>query len=606
MPKLVDTTVRLLSQEPLSGKLPTAEILRIAEILDKAGFACLEVSGGGVFDATVRRRMETPWERIRAIKARVETPLGIALRGRFLVGSQPVSGDIVGRFVLCAAENGIEVFRLHDPLNDVSNLREAGAAITSAGGAFHAGLVYSPGRTGEGDALVEQARKLPELGATRVIVNDPTGALVPHRAQELVERIKDASELPVGFYVQGAAGMGLASSLAAVEAGADLVATTVYPLALTLHRVSGESLAESLEGLGRAAGLNTDRLWEAADVIDEFIGDEPVSPVVPRIAVRAAEYDLPTGLVAALDVHLRAHSAGDRLLDVLEEVGRVRTEAGSPPLAAPIGQILASQALLHVLEARRYGTVIDEFRELVTGGYGVTPQPVDATVARAVSLLAPAPEHAAEPETAEDVRERVEGLATSEEELVLIAMFGTEAEELLRTIRARHSREVVLIAEDEDAERAERIRELVKIVQESGVGEIEIEDEGMRVSVRRADEPAVAGTGVIAPVAEADDDLGAAAPADAPPHADGTLRVESPMVGVFYRAPSPGAPAFVDVGDTVMPNQTLCVLEAMKLFNELKSEVAGIVVRIHAENAQPVEYGQLLFEIEPVIAPPAV
>jgi oxaloacetate decarboxylase (Na+ extruding) subunit alpha len=605
MPRLVDTTVRLLSQEPLAGKLPTAEILHIAEILDKAGFACLEVSGGGVFDATVRRRVETPWERIRAIKSRVETPLGIALRGRFLVGSQPVSGDIVGRFVLCAAENGIEVFRLHDPLNDVSNLREAGAAITSAGGAFHAGLVYSPGRTGEGKALVEQARKLPELGATRVILNDPTGALVPHRAQELVERIKEASELPVGFYVQGAAGMGLASSLAAVEAGADLVATTVYPLALTLHRVSGESLAESLEGLGRAAGLNTDRLWEAADVIDEFIGDEPVSPVVPRIAVRAAEYDLPTGLVAALDVHLRAHAAGDRLLDVLEEVGRVRTEAGSPPLAAPIGQILASQALLHVLEARRYGTVIDEFRELVNGGYGVTPQPVDATVARAVSLLAPAPAHA-DPPTAEDVRERVEGLATSEEELVLIAMFGSEAEELLRTIRARHSREVVLIAEDEDAERGERIRELVKIVQESGVGEIEIEDEGMRVSVRRADEPAGAATGVISPTAVGEEeDLGAGAPAGAPP-ADGTVRVESPMVGVFYRAPSPGAPAFVDVGDTVMPNQTLCVLEAMKLFNELKSEVAGVVVRIHAENAQPVEYGQLLFEIEPVVAPPAV
>jgi oxaloacetate decarboxylase (Na+ extruding) subunit alpha len=241
----------------------------------------------------------------------------------------------------------------------------------------------------------------------------------------------------------------------------------------------------------------------------------------------------------------------------------------------------------------------------VNGGYGVTPQPVDATVARAVSLLAPAPAHA-DPPTAEDVRERVEGLATSEEELVLIAMFGSEAEELLRTIRARHSLEVVLIAEDEDAERGERIRELVKIVQESGVGEIEIEDEGMRVSVRRADEPAGAATGVISPTAVGEEeDLGAGAPAGASP-ADGTVRVESPMVGVFYRAPSPGAPAFVDVGDTVMPNQTLCVLEAMKLFNELKSEVAGVVVRIHAENAQPVEYGQLLFEIEPVVAPPAV
>ena len=115
MPKLVDTTIRLLSQEPLAGKLPTAEVLRVAEILDGSGFACLEVSGGGVFDATVRRRVESPWERIRAIKTRVSTPLGIALRGRFLVGSRPVSGDIVGRFVSCAAENGIDVFRLHDP-----------------------------------------------------------------------------------------------------------------------------------------------------------------------------------------------------------------------------------------------------------------------------------------------------------------------------------------------------------------------------------------------------------------------------------------------------------------------------------------------------------
>ncbi|HXG76843.1 MAG TPA: acetyl-CoA carboxylase biotin carboxyl carrier protein [Gaiellaceae bacterium] len=607
MPKLVDTTVRLLSQEPLAGRMPTAEILRVAEILDGAGFACLEISGGGVFDAIVRRRVETPWERIRALKARVSTPLGIALRGRFLVGSQPVSSDVVSRFVACAAENGIEVFRLHDPLNDVSNLREAGAAITGAGGAFHAGLVYSPGRTAENDTLVEQAKKLPELGATRVVVNDPTGALVPHRAAELVARVREASELPVGLYVQGSAGTGLAAAIAAVQAGADLVATTVYPLALTLHRVSGESLAESLQGLGHAAGLDTSKLWHAADVIDEYLGDEVVAPVVPRIAVRAAEYDLPTGLVAALDVHLRAHAAADRLLEVLEEVGRVRAEAGWPPLAAPIGQILASQALLHVLEARRYGTVIDEFRALVQGRYGVTPEPVDATVARAVELLAPRTAALEEePPTTEDVREQAEGLAASEEELVLIAMFGHDAEELLRGVRARHSREAALIAEDADAERAERIRELVKIVQESGVGEIEIEDEGMRVSVRRADEPTVLATASAAVSGAAQAGSGAAPAAAEPASADGVVRVESPMVGVFYRSPNPGAPPFVDVGDTVVPGQTLCLLEAMKLFNELKAEVAGVVRAIHADNAQPVEYGQLLFELEPVSAPPAV
>jgi acetyl-CoA carboxylase biotin carboxyl carrier protein len=72
------------------------------------------------------------------------------------------------------------------------------------------------------------------------------------------------------------------------------------------------------------------------------------------------------------------------------------------------------------------------------------------------------------------------------------------------------------------------------------------------------------------------------------------------MVGTFYRSPEPGAPPFVEEGDVVVPGQTLCILEAMKLMNEVKAEVEGVVRRIHVENAQPVEYGQLLFELEPV------
>jgi oxaloacetate decarboxylase alpha subunit len=599
MPQLVDTTIRLLSQEPLAGTVPTGEVLQIAETLDRAGFACLEVSGGGVFDAAVRRGVESPWERIRALDARTTTPLGMALRGRFLTGSKPVSPDIVERFVSCAAENGIDVFRLHDPLNDVSNLREAGAVIVRAGKEFSAGLVYSPGHTGQVGALVEQARALPELGASRVVVNDPTGALLPHVTQELIERIREATGLPVGLYVQGATGTGLANALVATRVGAELVATAVYPLALSLHRVAGESLVEMLDGLGRETGVDVARLWEAADVIDEHIGDVPVPPLAPRIAVRAAEYDLPAGLVAALDVHLRAHAAGDRLLDALEELGRIRAEAGWPPLAAPIGQILASQALLNVLSARRYGTVIDEFRQLVEGGYGTTPAPIEPTVERAVALLRTAPTLSEDPPSAEDVREAAEGLAASEEDLVLLAMFGEEAASLLRTMRQRHSREASLLADDVDATRAERIRELVRIVQESGVAEVEIEDEGMRVSVRRSDEPLPQVSTALTSAADAPTER-------APAAENGLTRVESPMVGVFYRGPQPGAPPFVEIGDVVESGQTLCLLEAMKLFNELKADVEGRVRAIHVENAQAVEFGQLLFELEPIAAPPVV
>jgi len=603
VPRLVDTTVRLLSQEPLAGRVPTGEVLRIAEILDGAGFACLEVSGGGVFDASVRRGVESPWERIRAIDARTTTPLGMALRGRFLVGSKPVSPDIVRRFVSCAAENGIDVFRLHDPLNDVSNLREAGEVIVGAGGELHVGLVYSPGRTGEADALVEQAKKLGELGAARVLLNDPTGGLLPHVTQELVERLGEASGLPVGLYVQAAGGTALANALVATRVGADLVATAVYPLALALHRIAGESLAEALEGLDRETGVDIGRLWEASDVVDEHIGDEPLAPLAPRIAVRAAEYDLPAGLVAALDTHLRAHAAGDRLLDTLSEVARIREDAGWPPLAAPIGQILGSQALLNVLHARRYGTVLDEFRLLVTGAYGTPPAPIDPSVRRAVELLggAEVPAIDEDPPSAEDVREAAEGVASSEEDLVLVAMFGAEAETLLRTIRQRHSREATLLGGDVDAHRAERIRELVRIVQESGVGEIEIEDDGMRVSVRRADEPGSAPAAAVTAGAVSAAVGVAAGSASSP-----VVRVESPMVGIFYRAPQPGAPPFVAVGDVVAAGQTLCLLEAMKLFNELKTDTDGRVRAIHVEDRERVEFGTLLFEIEPVGGPPVV
>src|SRR6188472_1762509 len=145
MPQLVDTTIRLLSQEPLAGRMPTADLLKLAELLDGVGFASLEVSGGGVFDSAVRRGVESPWERIRALKARTKTPLALAVRGRFLVGSRPVGGDFARRFVASAASSGIDVFRLHDPLNDVENLREPAGAIVAAGKEFDAGLLYGSG-----------------------------------------------------------------------------------------------------------------------------------------------------------------------------------------------------------------------------------------------------------------------------------------------------------------------------------------------------------------------------------------------------------------------------------------------------------------------------
>jgi oxaloacetate decarboxylase alpha subunit len=592
---LVDTTIRLLGQDPLAESIPTSNLLRVAEVLDDAGFRYLEVSGGGVFDTAVRRGIESPWERIRALRDRLETPLAMALRGRFLVGSHPVDADFVRRFIASAAQNGIQVFRLNDPLNDVSNLREAAEAIADAGAELAAGLVYSSGPTGETEPLVEQASQLPELGVARVLLHDPAGSLQPHRARELVTQLHAATNLPVGVYCQGSGGNALAVALEAARAGADLIATAIYPVALTLHRVSGESLAEALAGLGLASGVDVQKLWEASDLVDEHIGDEPVTPLAPRVAVRAAEHDLPAGLVAALDANLRGQAAGDRLDEVLMEVVRIRAEVGSPPLAAPIGQILGSQALLNVLAASRYSIVVDEMRALFEKQWGTPPGPIDEDIRRAVARTADPDSDDFHLPALDELRAQAQGLASSEEELLLLGLFGEEAERLLKAIRGRATGVENLETAFERA-RAERIREVVRIVQETGVGEVTIEEDGMRVSVRRtADtEPAPAALGPSEPVA----------PSEVPAAQNGLVTVESPMIGVFYRQPEPGAPPFVELGDAVAAGQTLCLLEAMKLFNELKAETPGVVRAIHADNGDPVEFGQVLFELEPLVAAP--
>jgi oxaloacetate decarboxylase alpha subunit len=235
--------------------------------------------------------------------------------------------------------------------------------------------------------------------------------------------------------------------------------------------------------------------------------------------------------------------------------------------------------------------MVDELCDLVEGRFGRTPAPVDPALQRAVELF----ENGQTETDAVDLdqlRDEAGGLASSEEELLLLALFGEEAEPLLKSIRERAGGDESLGASGVDRERAERIREVVRIVQETGVGEITIEEEGTRVSVRRTAEP----TYLPAPAAPTvEGDLPPVAPRD-----NGLTRVESPMVGTFYRAPTPGSAAFVEEGDPVSAGATLCILEAMKLMNEVKSEIEGIVRKIHVGNGEAVEYGQLLFELEPI------
>ena len=226
--------------------MPTAELLRLAEILDGAGYAYLEVSGGGAFDAAVRRGIESPWERIRAIKARTTTPLMLAVRGAFLVGSRPrrrrPRPPVHG-------ERGRERHRRLPPPRPAQRRRQP--ARRRRGGDRAPDASSTPGCStarSRHDALIETAKRLPEIGAARIVLDDPAGLLQPHRAGELVAELRELSGLPVGLYCQGAGRNGLAVALEAARAGVDLIGCAVYPVALATHRISAESLAQALAG----------------------------------------------------------------------------------------------------------------------------------------------------------------------------------------------------------------------------------------------------------------------------------------------------------------------------------------------------------------------
>jgi acetyl-CoA carboxylase biotin carboxyl carrier protein len=146
-----------------------------------------------------------------------------------------------------------------------------------------------------------------------------------------------------------------------------------------------------------------------------------------------------------------------------------------------------------------------------------------------------------------------------------------------------------------------KLKKLIDLVQESGIAELEITEGEERVRIASGGAVSLTPLAAAAPAAAAAPVAAAPAPATATapvpaPAAEGHV-VKAPMVGTFYRAPAPDAKPFVEVGDTVKEGQAICVIEAMKLMNEIEADASGVIKAILVENGQPVEYGQALFII---------
>ena len=159
-----------------------------------------------------------------------------------------------------------------------------------------------------------------------------------------------------------------------------------------------------------------------------------------------------------------------------------------------------------------------------------------------------------------------------------------------------------------------QIQELIKMINKSNIGEVTIEEKGFRLTIKQKEEPAQHVISAPAPTQHFPMPASVSSTAPPPvstspatsekakpaePIASNTITIKSPMIGTFYRSSAPGKPLFVEVGDEITPGKVVCIIEAMKLFNEIESEVKGRIVKVLVEDASPVEYDQPLFLVEP-------
>ncbi len=614
--QIMDTTIRDGQQSLWATRMQLGEMLPILPKMDKVGYWAIEAWGGATFDTCLRFLDENPWERLRAINANTpNTPLSMLSRGQNLVGYKHYSRDIVFHFIEAAHRNGVEVFRVFDALNDIRNVVDNAEAIKGCGAHFEGAISYTISPVHTLDSFLEYGQQLKDLGADSIAIKDMAGMLTPYRTERMVKAFNAEIGLPVHIHCHYVGGMAPANIIKAAEAGAAIADTAHAPLAFGNSHPAVEMIAAAFQESRFDTGLDLDLLFEISEYWEEIRKRGHYKRGVSSLThMQVYTHQVPGGMMSNLMSQLEIQHAVDRLPEVMVEIPKVRAEVGYPPLVTPLSQIVGTQAVFNVLTGKRWSVISKEMKDYICGFYGKAPGRMDpeivAKVAGDSEILDPniAPGSLVTT-TYEEVAEEIGDLAHSEEDVLMYALFPNEA----RTYLSKHrtSEKVDFLLEQESSGTKEddyvdinQIRELVKVAEESGVGEIVVEEEGVRIAVR------MPGEGVpVAPVAATVPQTQVApapqAVAPEPAAASGSSRpatwyaVEAPMVGTYYEAPAPGEPPFVKVGDEVAAGETLCIVEAMKLMNEITAEEMGTVREVCLEDATPVEFGTVLFYIEP-------
>ena len=433
--KITETVLRDSHQSLIATRMTTEEMIEILPELDKVGYHSLEAWGGATFDSCLRFLNEDPWQRLRTIKDHCpNTPLQMLFRGQNILGYRHYADDVVEYFVQKCVANGMDIIRIFDALNDPRNLKTAIDATKKEKGHVQAAISYTTGPVFTNEYFAKYAKQLEEMGADSICIKDMSGLLKPYDAYDLVTAIKSIVKIPIQLHTHYTSGLASMTVLKAIEAGVDVVDTAISPMALGTSQPATEPIVATLQDTPFDTGLDLaqlDKISKHFDALREkYIANGQLDPKLLKVNVNALMYQVPGGMLSNLLSQLKQAGKSEKLQEVLEEVPRVREDAGYPPLVTPTSQIVGTQAVFNVLMGERYKNVTKEFKGMIRGDYGKTPCPIDPEFVKKIigdeKQITCRPADEIKPEL-ETLRAKLGDKAQQEEDVLSYALFDQVA-----------------------------------------------------------------------------------------------------------------------------------------------------------------------------------
>lgn len=457
---ITETILRDAHQSQAATRMRTEEMLPILDKIDKVGYFSVECWGGATYDACLRFLDEDPWDRLKALREGMpNTKLQMLLRGQNLLGYKHYADDVVDMFVKKSLENGIDIIRIFDALNDIRNLEQAIGSTKKYNGIVEAALSYTTSPVHNIDYFVDLSTKLEKMGADIICIKDMANLLLPYDAYELVKAIKQAVNIPVHLHTHNTSGTGDMTYMKAIEAGVDIIDTALSPLGNGTSQPATEPIVAALAGTERDTGLNMELLNEISahfkKVAERLSADGYLNPKVLQVDVNALIYQVPGGMLSNLINQLKEQGASDKYQEVLAEVPRVRKDFGFPPLVTPTSQIVGTQAVLNVVTGERYKIVTKETKGVLRGEYGKLPAEPDPEVVKKCigdeKRITCRPADLLSPEY-EKYKKEIKSYYTKEEDVLSYCMFPQVAEKFFKHREEKHKRKFRVTVNGQDYE----------------------------------------------------------------------------------------------------------------------------------------------------------